>query len=114
MEKVTVDSIIEYLEKQIENKNPVSPSVWIDAANKLNVLRGDEDDKLANLQQVVALKKARFIQDGKSVAQAKAFVECHDEFKNLLKQKAKCERIAEFIRIQKIRGRMTHDQLMNP
>src|ERR1700691_5520576 len=51
---VTTETILDWLKEQVEQKNPVAPSVWLDSAQKLVVLLGDESDKLHRLQQRVA------------------------------------------------------------
>lgn len=111
-EKVTVDSIITFLKNTIEEKIVLPPAVWIDAAEKLNMLRSDEEDRLVGLMQKVAELKVKFIEEGSSVAMAKAKVEASSVHKDYLMQKMRCERIIEFIRIEKIRARMADDSYL--
>jgi len=49
-EKVTLDSILKQLETWVEQKHPISKQVWLDAAAKLNMLRTDLDDEIAELK----------------------------------------------------------------
>ena len=111
MEKITVDTIINFLKDAVEKKMILPPSVFLDAAEKLNILRGDEEDKLINLMQKVAQYKTEKILEGKSVAMAKVMVEATDTYKEMLIQKMRCERIVEFIRIEKIRARLKDTEL---
>ena len=112
MEKqlVSVNSIMAYLQEQVENKMPLSPSIWVDAAGKIAVLLGDENDKLFDLQQKVAEVKIGHIARGDSVAKAKALTEATDMYKEFHKQKARVEQIAEFIRIAKLRARISVEE----
>ena len=108
--KITTDTIIDYLKEQIENKIPLSPNTWLDAAEKLNVLREEEDDQLIDLMQKVAIIKSDMILEGKSVAQAEAVVQSTKLYVEMQKQKARCARITEFIRIEKIRARLKDEE----
>ena len=108
---VSCDTIIDWMKEQVESKNPVSPHLFLDAVTKLSVLVGDETDKLFDLQHIVAELKHRLIIDTKcSVAEAKVRIEANTAYTQMLKQKAKCERIFEMIRIGKIRSRMAIDE----
>lgn len=110
-ELVTVDSIIAFLQNAVETKTPVAPEMWLDAARKLNVLRADEDDRLAELAVDVNRIKVQEMETGKSAAAAKAVAEASDTYLQYLKQSSRCERIAEFIRIEKIRARLSSDEM---
>ena len=107
-ELVTVDSILGYLKETVEQRQIIPPSKWADAAQKLNVLLGDEHDKLYDLQhQVANIKLAHLDEDPKrNVSAAKTKVEATDEYRELRKQEAKCKRIEEFIRISKVQARL--------
>jgi len=110
---ITTDTILEQLKKWVEDKHPISPDLWLDACAKLNVLKSDENDKLFDLQQEVALIKQDFIVNGKTVSYAKVMVEAGPTFKEMQKQKAKIEMIEEQIRISKIQARMSFDGYKN-
>ena len=111
-EIVSVNSILSYLQEQVEQKIPLAPSIWVDASAKLAVLLGDENDKLFDLQQKVAQIRVEHIQagDGMSVSRARAITEATNEYKEFHKQKARVEQIAEFIRIAKLRARITETE----
>lgn len=110
-DKITCDSIVSWLQSQIEQKLPISPHVWVESAEKLNVLVADESDKLYDLAQKVAQTKVEYITSKMSVSEAKARVEATDEYREMCKQKAKIERIFEHIRLAKIRARATQDEI---
>lgn len=104
--QVTTKTILNWLKESVESKTPVPPTMWIDAAQKLNVLLGDEHDALFDLQQEVAEIKFALLQEGRTVSAAQVEVETTAVYKGMQKQKAKIGRIEEFIRIAKIQGRL--------
>ncbi len=110
---VTCDTILEWLKEQVEHKNIISPSLYLDACQKLNLLISDEHDKLFTLQKEVARQKIQWIEDGKSVAEAKTRVEGSQEYLYMKKQEAKIKQIEESIRIAKIRSRLKEGEFNN-
>lgn len=112
-EPITVGTILGYLQRAIEEKLVVAPSVWIDAASKLNVLLGNEHDRLCDLAQKVSdLKLQHLDADAKkNVSAAKARVEASDIYKEMRKQELLCKRIEEFIRLSKLRGRLLEAEM---
>lgn len=109
-ELVSVNSILDYFQEQVAQNLPVSPSRWIDGALKLAVLLGEQNDKLFELHQKVAQLRADHIEKGESVAKAKALVEALDAYKEYCKQKARIEQIYEFIRLSKLRSRISLEE----
>lgn len=97
----------------VEDKRPIHPSWWIDAAAKLNVLIGDEHDKLYDLEHIIAITRAGHIQDGDTAAAAKIKVEAMTEHREMQGQKGKIKQIEEFIRISKIRARLKDEEMRN-
>ncbi len=110
-ELVSIESILEWLEKSAQAKEPINPSLYIDACTRLNILVGDEDDKLADLQHEIAVQRQIHIGEGLSVASANAWVESLGTYTEMLKQKAKIERITEAIKISKLQARLKSDEL---
>lgn len=108
---VTVDSIIGWMKDQVERKNPIHPSTWIDAAQKLNILLGDENGKLFTLKQKVAIEKYTKIKNGDSVASAKAYIETLDMYREMQEQEAKVEQVQEQVRIAKIQSKLSDGEL---
>ena len=112
MEKRSVDTILSVLQEKVSNKEVIDATTWIEAAELLNVLLGEETDKLFELQQKVAQEKVARIEETKaSVAQVKIQVESLDIFREMQKQKAKIERVIEFIRIAKIQSRLKSEEM---
>lgn len=105
MEKITIDTILNWLETQVEQKLPVDAHQWLDACQKITVLLGDEHNKLFNLQQLVAMEKVAWIENGKSATEAKARIETTETYREMQKQNARIKRIEEMVRIAKIQAR---------
>ncbi len=108
-ELVTISAIIEWMTKQVEERQPIDPNTWMDASLKMNVLLQSEQERLFTLEQEVAILKKTLLEDGKSVAYARVMIEATDEYKNCKIQKAKIERCVEFIRLSKLHSRMSND-----
>lgn len=104
---VTVDKIIEFLKETVEEKKILPPGMWIDAAAKLNVLLGDEADKLYKMQQEIAKAKVEMLNEDKgNVSATKLRIEATDSWREMMSQQSKIKRIEEFIRIAKIQARL--------
>lgn len=110
MEKITCDTIINWLQKQVETKQPISPTIWVESAEKLNILLGDEEVIHFDLAQKVAEMKITLIEQDKSVAEVRIRVEATNEYKEMCKQKAKINRIIEHIRLAKLQSRMAVEE----
>jgi hypothetical protein len=112
-ELVTTDLILGWLKETVENKLPISPHTWVDAALKLNVLVGDEHDKLFNLQQQVAQIKLTFLKEDekKNVSAAKMRTEASDTYREMRMQEGKIKQIEEFIRIAKLQARLKDSEM---
>lgn len=106
MEPVTTNTILNWLKESVEQKRVVDAHTWVDACQKLNVLIGDEHDKLYEMQQKVAQLRIARIESGDSVAKAKVYIEATEEHKKARKQEARIEQIQEAIRIAKIQARL--------
>ena len=113
MEPVTTATIINTLKSWVEAKQPIDAHTWVDAAQKLNVLIGDEHDKLFRLQQDVATIKVNFINGGDTVAKAKTKVESQEVYRLMQSQKAYIGQIEEMIRIAKLQARLKDNEYRN-
>lgn len=79
----------------------IAPEEWLLGAQMLTVLITEETNKLYELQSVVAKLKLSFIEEKKSVAEAKLRVEATDEYVQMKKQEAFIEQVWEIIRVAK-------------
>lgn len=108
---VTIDLILNWLKESVQEKRPIDAHIWVQASLKMNVLIGDENSKLFDLQQEVARLKILRIESGDSVAKAKVYVEATNEYKAMKKQEAKIDQIQEAIRIAKIQARLADTEM---
>jgi len=111
---ITALTIIETMKKWVEEKHPIPPSMWIDASLKLNVLRGDLDDKLYDLESELAKQKAELLmRDDMTVAKAESIIRAEDKFKEMRKLNAKIKQLEEFIKISKKRSSLKEEEYIN-
>lgn len=103
-----ISETLEQLENLIRNKTPLSPSGWLDIIGRVVVEMGDETDMLYSLQKQVANAKMEVmeLETNMSVAEAKNIVEATDLYEMMQKQKAKCHKIEELIRIGKLQSKL--------
>ena len=106
----TIDSIIDYLKDKVEQKIPIAPTLWLNAAQKLNVLLGNENDRLAELFQSTRKIIIAHIEEDKSATESKARMEMTDVYKEYNKQKAKIVQVEEFIRLAKAQSRVRNEE----
>src|SRR3990167_8477357 len=85
---INTNTILDFLKQAVETKTSLNSEVWIDAAQKLVVLLGDEEAKLYDYQQKVALLKVMFLdgQDKKNVSECQLRTEASEEYKKYKKQ----------------------------
>lgn len=111
MKNITTGTIMDWISEQVETKQSIDPNTFFDAAMKLNVLLGDEQEILFKRQQECAKLRGEYILEGKSVAMAKVLVEATENYREMLSQKAKIGRIEEFIRLSKIHVRLRSEEI---
>lgn len=102
----TIDSILEDMQQRVQENQPVSPAMWIDAGIKLNALKGDLDNSIADFEANLALVEADLIEQGETSSKAKTLSKAKVDYAGYLKAKAKSLRIIEFIRLAKQRAKI--------
>lgn len=107
----TCDSILAWLKNQQENKRPISPHLWMEAAQALNVLISDENDKLIDLESKLAEAWVSERKSHGSAVDTKRDVEALPLYKESRRQRAKIEQIKEAIRLAKLSARIKSDEL---
>lgn len=90
-----------HIEQAVREKQPLSPHDWIETAEYLNILRSEPQERLFELQQMVAQIRVQCLKDGHNGVVTKAMVEVSDVYREMLKQKAKLDRINETILLAK-------------
>lgn len=107
----TCDSILAWLKDQTESRKPIDPHLWMEAAQALNVLISNENDKLIEMEQKLAELRVGIRSNQKSATDAKIYFEALPEYAEARKQKAKIEQIREAIRLAKLSARIKSDEL---
>lgn len=99
---ITVYSIIETMEKWVREKHPISAGQWLDASAKVNVLRGELDDKYFELESEIAgMRKSILSNSDTSVAKAEAIIKAEPIYLEMRKLGGTIKRVEEFIKIAK-------------
>lgn len=104
---------MDWLEEMVKEKKFLSAHDWVNTAQKLNVLLGDEQDKLFDMEQKIAQIKNVCINAGKNVSQCKVMCETTDTYKEMKKQKALIGRVEETIRIAKYQAKLKDNEYRN-
>lgn len=110
MNQPTCKSVSDALKTAILNNQVIGPHEFIDAAQKMNSLLGDEHAKLYDLQQKVAQMKAELIANGDKATTATIKVDASDTYKEFCLQKAYIGRIEEHIRLAKLQSRLASEE----
>ena len=105
----SVQQVIDFLAETAEKNQVIPPEAYIRGAEKINVLLQVEQDKLYELEQKIAQKRAELVMQGKTSAYAKIVIEATEEYKEARKQKALIERALEVIRLAKTHSRLVSD-----
>jgi len=100
----TLDTILEDMTNRVRENQPVSPSNWLDAAIKINALKGDLDNDIAHFEANLVIIEANYIKEDKPASQAKTLARAEVDYEEYLKAKAKAKRIEEFLRLAKKRS----------
>lgn len=114
MEKVSVKLIIDTMAKWVEERRPISPSQWLDAGLKLNLLRGELDDMLYTLEHNLSVEKADLMtaQD-MTVAKVEVLIKAKPEYKEMRILQAKIKQLEEFVRLAKKRASLKEEEYIN-
>lgn len=100
---VTIDTILDWFKKSVEEKIPLRPVDWLDSSAKLIVLSEDLDQEIVDLECDIADNMADYVRDESSVARAKVLAYSGKTFRELKKLLKKKERINQHIMIAKKR-----------
>ena len=102
MKEITAYTIIETMEKWVKERHPISAGQWLDASAKLNVLRGELDDRYFEIESEIAvMKKDLLSKDDMSVAKADSIIKAEPLYLKMRKLGGDIKRIEEFIKIAK-------------
>ena len=114
-EAITTDTILVRLEEAVTSHEVIPPSRWLDAAQALNTLLGNEHDLLVELELSVNKLRLKVLNsmEKQSVARADLEVRATDVYRDYQLQKAKIGRIEEMIRISKKQATLRSEELGN-
>jgi len=110
MDEVTTELIVKTLQKWVKEKVPVSPMQWLDAGLKLNVLIGDEQERLWDLKMKVSQELFSKNEEGWTSAKAKAYSESTEDYRDMKIQEARIKQIEEMIRLAKKFAQLKADE----
>ena len=114
MNKVSATLILDTMKSWIEERQPISPHQWLDASAKLNILRGDIDAELYEIEHYLAVKKAdMMVEENMTHARAETFIKAQPEYKELRLKQSKIKQIEEFIRIAKKQASLVNEEYKN-
>lgn len=103
MEKITSDTILDWVKGQVENRKLITKDEWLDIAFKLNSLLLVEVELFNKLHNEVAKNKLEILkaQEKRNVAMAEVETEASQEYLDMKNQQAKVDNINQFIMIAK-------------
>ena len=114
METVTTKRILKKMQEWASERKPLSPTSWIDACQRMNVLLANDADDLVIKQHEVAKMKNLLLSDKDSkVNKATVAIEATPEYLEVKKLEAHIKRCEEAIRIAKKRAVMADTELKN-
>lgn len=111
MPERSIDSIMTWLTTTVRAKKQISPHQFVEAAQYMVILIGDEHDKLYKLEQEVAIMKRDLLSQHEKVNKVNIIVEASDLYREMKKQKSFIDQINEAIRVAKLMGRMKNDEI---
>lgn len=100
----TIKDIMSELEQRVINNIPISPGSWVEAALRVNALKGDLDNEIVLLESMMADREATLVAEGQPATKAKVLARQSVDYKQLLTLRAYANRIDEFIRLAKRRA----------
>lgn len=104
MEEITIDKIIETMEKRVRDNEPISPASWVESAMRVNLLGADIDNKLANYEAEMVSIEAEYLKTDMSSAKAKTLAKSEINYKDYLQTKARFKRLDEWTMLAKKRA----------
>lgn len=113
MDEINVKNILKWLEEMVKDKKFLDAHTWVNKAQTLNILIGEEHDKLFAFEQDIARARVLLLQGGDTVASSKVKIEAQDIYKEMQKQKSVIKQVEEMIRIAKLQARLKDNEYRN-
>lgn len=111
MNETTVDGLLSWFAEQASTNAPLDPLMYIEAGTKLQALAGNEADKLIELEFEVAAIRQAYLEEYGTGVKAKIHIEATAPYKEMKKQKARCEQIENMVQLSKHWARIKNDQM---
>ena len=111
--ETTINSIIAYFETCVAERRPLSPSTWLEAASKINVLKGEEYDKLYEMEQECSKMESRYLGANMTSSAAKTMVKATSQWLLWKKQTARVKQIEDFILLSKKYASLKMEEMKN-
>lgn len=109
----SIDTLLDWLKNATESKKVIQPSQFVEAGLYMNILIGEEHEKLSLLKQKVAQMKLELLPLHDKVNKVELIVEASDTYREMKNQEAKLKMIDEHIKIAKLFGRLKSEELKN-
>lgn len=104
--KRTASSIIDSFTKRVGEREQIAPDEWLMAGQFLNVMIGEENARLFELEQIYMKKCLEYIAIGDTNAVAEKKAKATEEYVNYQKQRAFIKQIEEMIRLAKLQSKL--------
>ena len=101
---MTINEIMNNLEKRVINNEPISPASWVEASLRINTLLSDKDNEIACYEAEMANREEELVEQGEASAKAKILKTRAVDYKKYLELKGELKRIDEFIKLSKKRA----------
>lgn len=107
----SIETIMTWLTQTVQEKKPISPQQFVEAASYLVILMGEEHTKLYDMEQKVSKMKVDLLEKYDKVNKVNLIINASDEYKEMRKQHAFIGQITEMVRLAKLLGRMKSDEI---
>lgn len=97
----TIDKIIGYFEKCANEKIPLDPNSYLEAAAKVNALKGSEYDLMYQMEQDCSKAESAYLEADMTSSAAKTRLKCLPIWLEWRKQTARVKKIEDFILLAK-------------
>lgn len=109
----SIDTLLDWLKNATESKKVIQPSQFVEAGLYMNILIGEEHEKLSLLKQKVAQMKLELLPLHDKVNKVELIVEASDTYMEMKNQEAKIKQIEEYIKLGKLFARVKSEELKN-
>ena len=109
-EIVTLDIILDWIEKQVQERQVIDGHMYMEIAFKINALLQGEQEKLFILEKEVAEMTKMLLEDPSMPAnRAKLTIQATKEYLGVRVQQSKINRALEIIRLCKLNARLSQE-----